>query len=105
MNLVLFPFDSWLRVHPLCGLGRAGRAHTRQASQGSCAPGCWEVLAVTHKSTVFVLNFLSPPLVFPEAWNLKVNNWGLSLKAVSKEWKSTGTSSKSDSGTWQTHIR
>lgn len=59
----------------------------------------------SHTSLLSVLNFLCPPLVFPEAWNLKVNNWVLSLKAVSREWKSTGASSKSDSGTWQTHIQ
>ena len=39
--------------------------------------------AVACESALFVLSFLRPALVFPEAWNLKVDNWGVSLKAVS----------------------
>lgn len=45
---------------------------------------------VTRESAGFVLSFLRPPLVFPEARNLKVDNWVLSLKAASGEWEGMG---------------
>lgn len=83
---VLFPFDPWRCAHPLCGLGRTGRAHPDRLAGGP-GPRAVGKLVVTRKSAGFVVCFLRPPLVFPKAWNLKVNNRGLCLKAVSGEWR------------------
>lgn len=47
------------------------------------APAFGKCSAVTLQSALSVQSFLSPALFFPKAWNLKVNNWGLSLKMVS----------------------
>lgn len=44
-------------------------------------PAVGKCYAVLLQAALFVLRFLRPALVFPEAWNLKVDNWW--LKAVS----------------------
>lgn len=46
-----------------------GLAEARAPAIGKCS-------VVTLQSALFVLSFLRPALVFPEAWNLKVNSWG-----------------------------
>lgn len=101
------PFYSQQCVHPLCGLGQAGRAtHPDRLNVGPMLLAVGKCSAVSHASAGFVLSFLRPALVFPEAWNLKINNWGLSLKAVSGgERVGREGSSLSCSSTWQTHIR
>lgn len=53
-----------------------GLAEARVPAVGKC-------YVVLLQAALFVRRFLRPALVFPEAWNLNVDNRWLSLKAVS----------------------
>lgn len=67
-----------------------GLAEARVPAVGKCS-------VAVLQSALFVLSFLRPALVFPEAQNLKVNNWWLSLKAVS------GGGGVADGRAWEAH--
>lgn len=60
-------------------------------------PAVGKCSVVVLQSALFVGSSLRPALVFPEAWNLKVNNWWLSLKAVS------GGGGGGGGRTWEAH--